>query len=360
MIDRRQYFPEVSWIDESEVITVMGESVGPRKIFYRLGESEIFEYANKNTILGRSGSNMKMIDVIPRMVLDNEGFLQIEYSQLDKLVQYELFEGPRYKMTAKKSIRDLIDSGRIRMVYSEEYKLPTCIPYIVQGTGSQARIFVNVSDFLTLDQYGKYQIDSPRNYNSMMAILFAAAVSLRVVETNAPVPADLADGLVLVYAAMLERAINALVHMDQVMKEKVRYLCSEYCLVQMYGTEDGQKMFFDRFAGKYFPKLSKLVTDTIDAQFQTDSFDKLSTFIIELQRVYPSMKGLDDYKVMDKWIRLYGACTAMSIDYIGYHIYTICMVLLESPLISRMALEPVMEKNKGVEMYRRMQMMIER
>lgn len=358
MITKRQFLPELSWIDDSDVVQVMGESVGQRKIFYRLGESEIFDYANRNTIVGQGGSNHKLIDVIPRMVLDNEGFLQIDYSQLDKLVQYELFEGPRYKMSCKKNIRDLIDSGRIRMVYTEEFKLPTCIPYIIQGSGTQARVYVNVSDFLTLDQYGKYQINSPRNYNALMAILFAAAISVRVVETNSAVPADLADGLVLVYAAMLERAINSLVHMDQVMKDKVRYLCAEFCLVQMYGTEIGQKMFFDRFANKYFPKLSKLVTDSIDAQFHTDSFDKLSLFIIELQRVYPHMKGLDDYKVMDKWIRLYGACTAMSIDYIGYHIYTICMVLMESPLISRMALEPVMERNKGVEMYKRMQMMI--
>ena len=41
--------------------------------------------------------------------------------------------------TCKKSIRDLIDQGRIRMVYSEEYKLPTCVPYIIQGSGTVSR-----------------------------------------------------------------------------------------------------------------------------------------------------------------------------------------------------------------------------
>ena len=70
------------------------------------------------------------------------------------------------------------------------------------------------------------------------------------------------------------------------------------------------------------------------------------------------MKGLNDSLVFDKWIRLFGAATSMSVDYLGYHIYTICMVLFESPLISRMALEPVMEKSKGADMYRRMQMYI--
>lgn len=360
MIDKRQYLPELSWIREQPEDQPLDEAIGERHIFYRLGESELFNYANKNTILGKSGSGQKMIDVIPRMVLDNEGFLQVEYASLDKVIQYELFEGPRYKMTCKKSIRDLIDQGRIRMVYSEEYKLPTCVPYIIQGSGTVSRVYVNVSDFLMMDAHGKYQITAPRNYNALMAILFAAAVALRITESSSAVPADLADGLVLAYAAMMERVINSMVHMDQLMREKVRYLCAEFCLVQMYGTVKGQQMFFTRYAGKYFPKLSKLVVESIDSQFQTDSFDSLSLFIIELQRVYPVMKGLDDYKVMSAWIKIYGACTAMSIDYIGYHIYTICMVLMESPLISRMALEPVMEKNKGLEMYRRMQMMLER
>ena len=70
------------------------------------------------------------------------------------------------------------------------------------------------------------------------------------------------------------------------------------------------------------------------------------------------MHGLSVYTVYDRWIRRYGAATAMSIDYLGYHLYTICMVLMESPLITRMALEPIMEKNKGADMYKRMQAMI--
>ncbi|MDE6041159.1 MAG: hypothetical protein K2F99_06225, partial [Muribaculaceae bacterium] len=354
MIEPSMFLPSLSEIDTSEQIFVMGEAVGPRKIYYRLGESEIFTFANQNTKI----HGEKMIDVIPKMVLSDQGFLHIEYSQLDKTVQYELFEGPRYKLACRKSIRELIDTGRIQMVYSETYKIPTCIPYIMQGTGPTCKAFVNVSDFLTLDQYGKYQISLPRNYNALMSIIFAAAVAVRVMETSGPVPADLADGMVLVHSAMLTRAINSLVHMDQVMKDKIAYITTEFALIQMYGTEQGQRMFLTRYATKYFPRLTKMITDTIDAQFQLDSFDNLSRLCMEMERNYQSLRGLDSYKVMDKWIRLYGAATTMSIDYLGYHLYTICMVLFESPLISRMALEPVMEKNKGLEMYRRMQTII--
>ena len=45
-------------IDTSRADVIM-ENVGPRTIFYRLGESEVFEYANKNTTL----NGIKLIDV---------------------------------------------------------------------------------------------------------------------------------------------------------------------------------------------------------------------------------------------------------------------------------------------------------
>lgn len=354
MIENKDMLPSLSHVDYSSTYNALGEAVGERTVFYRLGDSEVFQYANKNTMI----NGQRLVDIIPRMVMTDQGFIHIDYNQLDKTVQYELFEGPRYKLSCKKDLRQYIEDGSMILVYSDMYKIPTCIPYIIQGAGKQARIYVNVSDFVQVDTYGKFQVPLARNYNSLMAIIFAAAVALRIVRSNSPVPADLGDGMVLVYGAMLERAINSIVHMDPITKDKIRYLAVEFALIQMYGTEEGQSMFFRRFKGKYFPKLTEMITDTMDAQFQTDCFDKLSLFIEELRRLYPSMKGLTDMAIYEKWIRLYGAATSMSIDYIGYHIYTICMVLFESPLISRMALEPVMEKNKGVDMYRRMQQML--
>lgn len=354
MTDASMVLPSLSYINTDDEFTVLGETVGERKIFYRLGESEVFNYANHNTMI----NGKRLVDVIPLMVLPDQGFLRVEYAQLDHTIQYELFEGPRYKLSCKKTIRSMLDTGELNLVYSESYKLPTCIPYIIQGDGHNARVFVNVSDFIQLDTYGKYQVIQSRNYNALMSVIFAAAVALRIVQGKTMVPADLADGMVLVYAAMLERTINSVVHMDPITKDKVRYLASEFALIQMYGTDAGQKMFYQRFKNAYFPKLTKMITESLDAQFHTDNFDKLSLFVMELKRLYPSMKGLDEGMIYDKWIRLYGAATTMSVDYLGYHIYTICMVLFESPLISRMALEPVMEKNKGVDMYRRMQMMI--
>ena len=162
MRNAAQILPELTYPQDTYETNELNETVAVRKIFYRLGESEIFNYANDNTMVG----GMRLVDVIPRMAVPNQGFLHVEYAQLDKTVQYELFEGPHYKLTCKKAMKSLIENGKIQMVYSEQYKIPTCIPYIIQGVGNSCRIFVNISDFVQLDAYGRYQINQPRNFNA--------------------------------------------------------------------------------------------------------------------------------------------------------------------------------------------------
>lgn len=333
--------------------STLDETVGDRKVFYRLGESEMFDYANKNTI----SNGIALIDLIPRMVIKDSGFMQIGLEQLDKSVKYELFDSNRFKLSCKKAMQKMLEVGQVVMVYSDQYRLPTSIPYIALTNRNNTKIYVNVSDFVEMDQYGMFQVTLTRNYNALMAILLAACASYRIITTTSMLPADLSDGMVLMYASMLERVINSLVHMDPVMRDKIRYLSAEFALIQMYGTEHGTELFY-RYKGTYFPKLSKMITDSIDNQFKLDNFDKMSLFIDQLKEMYPSMRGLTLYNIYDKWVRSYGPATAMSIDYIGYHLYTICMVLMESPLISRIALEPVLEKSRGADMYKRLQTLI--
>lgn len=331
----------------------MDETVETRRIFYRLGDSEFFQFANKNTI----SNGVYLIDILPKMVVKDQGFLHIDLKQFDKDLVYELFESGRFKISCKSAMKAMIDSEKVIPVYSEEYKIPTSIPYIVQTSGKNVKVFVNISDFVELDQYGKIKVTQFRNYNALMAVLFAACASYQIITSVRTLASDLADGLVLSYAGMFTDVVNGILHMDPVSKDKLKYLATEFALVQMYGTETGTELFH-RYKMTYFPKLTKLITDSMDQQFAIDSFDNMTLFIEELKKMYPSMKGLSTYMVFNKWIYKYGAATAMSIDYIGYHLYTICMVLMESPLITRNVLEPIIVKNRGSDMFKRLQLLI--
>lgn len=331
----------------------LDEATGERRVFYRLSESDMFNYANKmSTINGE-----KMIDVIPRMLVPNEGFVQVSYASFDKSVRYELFEGNHYRLSCKKQMREMLERGDVVMVYSEQYKIPTSLPYVVQS-GSTARVYVNISDFVSIDQYGIFKVTQIRNYNGLMAVLFAACVSYVIANTKMILASDIGDAMVMMYSNMMMRTINSLIHMDPITQDKIRYLATEFSLIQMYGTETGTKVF-QRFRTKYFPRLGNIIMDAIDDQFNLDCFDSLEKFILEIARVYPSMRNLNMQAVFDKWVRQYGAATALSIDYFGYHLYTMCMVLFESPLIVRPALEPALDKAKGTDAYKRLQALIE-
>ena len=143
-------FPAIAIKDE------LNESIAQRKVFYRLGESELFNYANHNFKAG----GLYLVDVIPRVVMTDKGFDHIGLEKMSKELQYEIFDSGRFKLSCKGAIRRLIDTDKVIPVYSDEYRLPVSIPYIVQlgANASQNKVYVNITDFVDMDQYGKYNI----------------------------------------------------------------------------------------------------------------------------------------------------------------------------------------------------------
>ena len=63
----------------------------------------------------------------------------------------------------------------------------------------------------------------------------------------------------------------------------------------------------------YFPKISKMIAETIDAQFQTDCFDRLSSFILELKRLY-TLKSLLAAQTVAVSLRIVQSTAAVPAD----------------------------------------------
>lgn len=340
-------------IDPENDIQTINETVAKRDLFYRLSESEMFQNANRMAkINGES-----VVDVLPRMAVEGQGFSHVELSELDPTVIYELFESNRFRITCKRAMRNLLNSGKVVMVYGDTYRIPTCIPYIVASSGNRVTVYVNITPFTGINKYGKIVVNQMRNYSGLMAVLFAACVAHEVAEKTRTLPTELLDALVLFYSGMLAKVINGVVHADSIQKETCKYLCAEFALVQMYGTEYGTTLF-QRIKNKYFPKLGNLIINSIDDTFNIDGFDNMTSFVEELKSRYPIMKVLSTSIISERWMKSFGSATALSLDYLGYHLYTLCMLLFESPLVSRMALEPLIDQKKGTEAFKRMQTII--
>ena len=314
---------------------ILDETTGKRHIVYRLSESDMFNYANRKA----SVNGETLLEVIPKMLVPDQGFIQVSLGDFDKSVLHELFESTHYRITCKTAMRNLIDSNKVVLVYSDKYKIPTSIPYVVQSSGPSARVYVNISDFVSMDSYGKIKVDQIRNYNGLMAIIFAASAIYRIVSRSITLNAEILDGMVLMYGAMLSRTINSIIHLDPITKDKIRYLSVQFALIQMFGTEQGANIF-QRFR-------------------HLDSYDSLNKFVLEIVRVYPSMRNLTLNVLFDKWVMQYGAASALAIDYMGYFLYVLSMTLFESPLVSRPALEAALENSKGALSYKALQKLIE-
>ena len=334
----------------------MDETISNRNVFYRLSDSTTYRFARQ--ISQTNGASLE--SGITRMVRKGQGFNHLGLADLDKTVLYELFESNQFFNVnvsgAKKAMRGLLASGKVQMVYSDIYKIAPSIPFVIT-VGERPRVFVNISDFVSPNEYGKYVVGQARNLNGLMAILFAACVAYAILTHYHVLNPEVGDPIVLMHSYMLSSVLDRMVHMDPLMKDKIRYLCTEFALIQMYGTEKGNKLF-QRFRQKYFPKMSPMIMNSVDAQFPLDSFDNLDTMINTMVQIYPSMKNVTYRGVWIAWNKRYGAATALSIDYIGYHIYTLSMLLYESPLVNRLALDPMLKSARGEGALRSLQMMI--
>lgn len=330
----------------------LNEMVADRYGFCRLGESELFKYANDMSKV----DGKKLVEVLPMCIVEGHGFIHLTLKDLEKNTKFQLFDSPTFKISCKKAMMELMED-RIIMIYSDTIKLPTCIPYIIQA-GNRPKIYVNVSDFVKLDQFGQASVTQIRNYNGLMAILFAASICYVMIARKLIFPSDITDSMCLLYSGMLTRIVNNIVHLDPVSMDKIKYLSSQFFLIQNYGTNQGVKLF-QRIRGRYFPRLPDIMQDTIDNQFKLDAFDNLELFVEEIKRLYPSMHPLTVSGLFNKWIYQYGPATALSLDYMAFNLYNISMIYFESPLINLMTTESIMDKAKGTDAFKRMQSLIE-
>ena len=341
---------------QNEAASIANESVAPRNIMYRLGESEVYRTARSlDTVDGAT-----LESNITRMVRDGHGFTFVSLNDLDKTVLYDIFEANQYFNVgvsgAKRAMKNLLGTGKVQMVFSDVCFIDVSIPYVVT-MGRSPRVFVNISHFVSRNDQGKYEIKQPRNRNGFMAAIFAACVTYAILSHYHVLSPEIGDPIVLMYSYMLTDVIDRIVHADAITREKVRYLATEFALIQMYGTEAGNKQF-QRFRTKFFPKLSPMIMDSIDAQFSLDAFDTLPKMIEELVRIYPSMKKLNFKQVWVNWQKKFGQATLFSIDYMGYMIYTMAMLLYESPLVYRLALDPMLKSARGESALKLLQTMV--
>lgn len=323
-------------LDPSPVFTKVNESLEARNFGEKLTSSEIFQFANNHTTYGPDKE--KLTDVLVKIFKEGDGFLHIAYEDLDPTVIHEIFESNKFKTENRADIIQELKGENIVMIYSDSYKLPTALPYVVRNS-SPLTIYVNVTDFVTLDNYGKIKVPLYRNYGGLYAALFAAHITRKIMSSHISLSKPLLQGMTDMYSGMFASVAGRITHADANLKLKIRYLATQFMLIQMYGTEKGGMIFRNSLANNFVNQMGKILTDNIDNNFQIDSFDSLNLFILEMQRLYPSLKKMTRANFLENWMAQHGPYSTFMIEYPSLMIYALSCLYFSSPLINRAMIE---------------------
>lgn len=315
-------------------IDKINEAIDNKSLYGPLSASKVFQLADSGT------KNEKLSSMLPKMVSDEQGFTHVSYEFLSKELIYDLFESKSFKIKNKTFIKEAIIKKNLILVYSEKYKVPASIPYVIRK-GTPPTIYVNVSNFTKMTDTG-YLECIPRQESGLMAVLFSAYCAMAYTEDRVPT-SNVLKTMALTYSGMFGTIIgyNSSIS-DPIMLTKLKYLGAKFFCIQAYGTENGADLFYRNLSSYFENKISsKQVIDSLDLQFPDDSFDNIELLFTKILQVYPNIKNLSLAAFLENWIKRFGPATTMSIDYVGYMLYVMVSIILGSPAINIRSLDPV-------------------
>lgn len=331
----------LSYDFKNHTLDVIQEALDTRNFYSPLSTSKVFQKANE----GAKINGERLSDILPKMVVADQGFTQIVPERLSKEMLYELFDSRSFKFTNKSKVKDAIFNKEIVLVYSEKYKVPASIPYIVRATNPPT-IYVNVANYTKMSDHGVLDV-LPRQESSLMALLYSAYISLHYLKPNVNPGRSELKTFAMTYGNMFGNIVgyNAGIS-DPIMLNKIKYLGTKFYLIQLMGTGEGDDYMY-RIMKPYFEDRlsSKQVVEMLDEQFPLDCFDNIELLFLEILKNYPNIKNLSLAPFMEAWIKRYGISSVMAADYPGYMLYIIVSVLLGAPSVNIRSLDNVVDKD---------------
>lgn len=324
-----------------DTLDQINESIESKRYYGPLSTSKVFKLADAGAKIGGE----KLSDVLPKMVVSDKGFTHIIPALISKELMYDMFDSRTFKMKNKNKVKEAIISGDIIMVYSEKYKIPASIPYIVRATDT-ATIYVNVSNYARMNEQGMLEA-IPRQESSLMALLYSAFISKVYMSPNYMPNHSEIKTLGITYGNMFGQVAAFICGIsDPIMTTKFKYIGTKFFLIQTFGTDTGQDLLYRHFIDYYSDKISsKQVLNMLDEQMDINAYDNIESLFAEIMKVYPSLKNLSLTSFLETWVKRYGVSTTMAIDYTSYMLYIIISIILGASSVNIRSLDAVVPKD---------------
>jgi len=266
--------------------------------------SSIYTFAEQAT-------NQSLTQTIMAYSLRKNGTIEIEYEMIEDVMSDITSRTSPY--FAKYAIDKLVKSGKIKMVYNDQMRLTNAIPFFRKQENGRVCIVVNITNFCTMHKDGRINI-AP---NTLYAMLLSAAFGLIIDDSILSYARD----TYMIYARLFTNIISNLAYVDQLKREKLQYLTTNFYFYNIYGPD---KVFTNPY-GNLLKYNSKENIAALDAKFkmygENSSYEDLKTFIESLVRVFPEMKKVTFQNFVDRWSLSYGSTTMFAPEYIPYFFY---------------------------------------
>jgi hypothetical protein len=214
----------------------------------------------------------------------------------------------------------------LQLVYNDQQRLTTAIPFFRKATADKVAMVINTSNFGKLGQDGMLRISPNILYASLLSAAFTTIIDQNII--------TFARDVAPIYARLFSNVISNLGFMDNIKKEKINFLATNFFYYQIYGES---QMFTNpmydqiRFNSK---EVIKALDSKIPMYTDDSGYKDLKTFIDHLARVFPEMKKLNYKNFIDRWTMSYGSSALFAAEYIPFFFYMIISAAVMAPTVN--------------------------
>jgi hypothetical protein len=221
-----------------------------------------------------------------------------------------------FNFMAKFAVIELFEKGTIELVYNEQNRIPSAVPFFRRKLAHGGYVVVvNISNFSVMKPDGSIHMDALVLYTLMLSAAFSLNIDRNIDSVLGGVPQ--------LYGSLTTNVISRMVNLDQIKRSKILFIFTKFFYMQVgvAETRASEKAASDI---KY---LDKFLLEQTDLAMPVDAYDNLENLIAALNNAFPEFDGLQLGTFFDRWLRSYGEMGAFALEYVPFF-YTMIIALV--------------------------------
>lgn len=257
-----------------------------------------------------------------------------------------------FKFPFKYKVLDAFKAGEIKVIYGENIKLPTCLPFVLTKDKSNRIVAAVVANIYGVynDDTKSLKIDPKKLYCMMEAAYLSKMCFLH--SNQLSTRAMVLSGGSNIYSSMFTRVLNKkyAINIDKSKMNKILFLSSKFYLINILGLNDSDVVF--NYAIKNCPNGNLYSLKEVNDMLSHEDYMSIDKFIAALGRpeLGLNLKDLTVRNYLESFINMYEASALLSLESFYYFLYNILSVIDGAYINNQYVLEDIVG-NTGVKIY---------